>query len=372
MSRGRHAKPSQLPVHLRRAAFVGGTVALTPVLLAGNAQAAPDSAWDKVADCESGGNWAINTGNSFYGGLQFTQSTWAAFGGTQYAPRADLATREQQIAVAEKTLAEQGWNAWPVCSGKAGVRGYGVDLRGDVTTPQAAPAPAPAEAAPAAAPAEAPSDLHEYVVRAGDTVSLIALATGECTTSDDIKTCWEPLYERNQAVIGTSPDRIFPGQKLMVGGLALASAPVPVDEQAAPAAQAAAPVAQSVGAVVPGGHLTQGYITGAHNGVDIGAPVGTPIHAVASGVVTASDDEWHGGFGAVIYVQGDDGNVYWYGHMSARYAHVGDRIEAGQHIADVGARGNSTGPHLHLEVHVAGIGPANPAPVVEAAGMSLF
>ncbi len=80
------------------------------------------SVWDQLAKCESGGNWAINTGNGFYGGLQFTYSTWLGYGGGAYAPRADLATREQQIAIAEKTLAGQGWGAWPACSSKLGLR----------------------------------------------------------------------------------------------------------------------------------------------------------------------------------------------------------------------------------------------------------
>jgi len=71
--------------------------------------------WDAVAQCESGGNWTINTGNGFYGGLQFTPSTWAAFGGTAFAPRADLATKAQQIAVAERVLDVQGPGAWPTC-----------------------------------------------------------------------------------------------------------------------------------------------------------------------------------------------------------------------------------------------------------------
>ncbi|MEV4615874.1 transglycosylase family protein, partial [Kitasatospora sp. NPDC049258] len=79
------------------------------------------STWDKVAQCESTGNWAINSGNGFYGGLQFTNSTWAAFGGTSYAPQANLASKAQQIAVAEKVLAAQGPGAWPVCSVKAGL-----------------------------------------------------------------------------------------------------------------------------------------------------------------------------------------------------------------------------------------------------------
>lgn len=74
--------------------------------------------WDGLAMCESSGDWHINTGNGFYGGLQFTQSTWVSFGGTHYAPRADLATREQQIAIAEKVLAVQGRGAWPGCTAK--------------------------------------------------------------------------------------------------------------------------------------------------------------------------------------------------------------------------------------------------------------
>jgi resuscitation-promoting factor RpfB len=78
--------------------------------------------WDALSACESGGNWAINTGNGFYGGVQFNQSTWERHGGLRYAPRADLATREEQIAIAEVTRAVQGWGAWPVCSARAGVR----------------------------------------------------------------------------------------------------------------------------------------------------------------------------------------------------------------------------------------------------------
>ena len=71
--------------------------------------------WDAVAACESGGNWSINTGNGYYGGLQFSSSTWLAFGGGAYAPRADLAAQGQQIAIAEKVLAAQGPGAWPTC-----------------------------------------------------------------------------------------------------------------------------------------------------------------------------------------------------------------------------------------------------------------
>lgn len=78
--------------------------------------------WDSLAQCEAGGNWAINTGNGFYGGVQFDQNTWERQGGLRYAPRADLATREEQIAIATVTQARQGWGAWPVCSGRIGAR----------------------------------------------------------------------------------------------------------------------------------------------------------------------------------------------------------------------------------------------------------
>ena len=74
--------------------------------------------WDALASCESSGNWSINNGNGFYGGVQFNQTTWERHGGLRYAPRADLATREEQIAIAEVTRTQQGWGAWPVCSAR--------------------------------------------------------------------------------------------------------------------------------------------------------------------------------------------------------------------------------------------------------------
>jgi uncharacterized protein YabE (DUF348 family) len=79
------------------------------------------STWDALAKCESGGNWAINTGNGFYGGVQFDQNTWARQGGLRYAPRPDLATREEQITIAAVTQARQGWHAWPTCTARLGI-----------------------------------------------------------------------------------------------------------------------------------------------------------------------------------------------------------------------------------------------------------
>ncbi|MGV9710762.1 transglycosylase family protein [Gordonia sp. NPDC003424] len=83
---------------------------------------ASGSVWDALAQCESTGNWAINSGNGFYGGIQFDQNTWDRWGGQEYAARPDLASREEQIAIAQKTLAAQGWGAWPACSSSLGLR----------------------------------------------------------------------------------------------------------------------------------------------------------------------------------------------------------------------------------------------------------
>ena len=96
------------------AALAGGALMTTGMLATGTAANAA-SGWDEVAACESGGDWSINTGNGYYGGLQFSQESWEAVGGTQYAERADLASKDQQIAAAEVLLAEQGPGAWPTC-----------------------------------------------------------------------------------------------------------------------------------------------------------------------------------------------------------------------------------------------------------------
>jgi resuscitation-promoting factor RpfA len=111
----KHAAPKKISVKQRIAGvgIAGAATLVGGLATAGSAKAA--SVWDAVAQCESSGNWQINTGNGFYGGLQFTSSTWLAFGGGAYAPRADLASRSQQIVVAEAVLAVQGAGAWPTC-----------------------------------------------------------------------------------------------------------------------------------------------------------------------------------------------------------------------------------------------------------------
>ncbi len=108
--------------------FAGiGTAAIAvtaPLVFAASAQAGPvrQDPWDRVAQCESGGNWSANTGNGYYGGLQFSRGTWHSFGGGAFAGSANQATRSEQIAIAGKVLRAQGWRAWPTCSVRAGLR----------------------------------------------------------------------------------------------------------------------------------------------------------------------------------------------------------------------------------------------------------
>ncbi|WP_343576460.1 transglycosylase family protein [Mycobacterium sp.] len=114
---GRLPVASHVIAPAREAVVRVGTKPGTEVPNVGNG-----AVWDAISRCEAGGNWAINTGNGYYGGVQFDQGTWERNGGLRFAPRADMASREEQIAVAEVTRARQGWGAWPVCSGRAGAR----------------------------------------------------------------------------------------------------------------------------------------------------------------------------------------------------------------------------------------------------------
>jgi resuscitation-promoting factor RpfA len=112
---GRHSKPATSAVKVAKIAFTGAVIGGGSLAFAAQAGAATDGEWDQVARCESGGNWAINTGNGYQGGVQFSPGTWASHGGGEFAPAANMATKEQQIAVAERVLASQGRGAWPVC-----------------------------------------------------------------------------------------------------------------------------------------------------------------------------------------------------------------------------------------------------------------
>ncbi|MYX14163.1 LysM peptidoglycan-binding domain-containing protein [Streptomyces sp. SID8374] len=120
---GRHRRPRQAPAIVVAAGVTGSAIAI-PLLGAAGAHAADATTWDRVAECESGGMWSADLGNGYYGGLQFSQETWSAYGGTAFAERADLASRAQQISVAEKVLDDKGPQAWPSC---AVISGLAVD-----------------------------------------------------------------------------------------------------------------------------------------------------------------------------------------------------------------------------------------------------
>ena len=109
---GRHREVSRVKVLAARGATVGVIAGAAALGFAGSASAAPDSTWDSVAGCESGNNWSINTGNGYYGGLQFSISSWLANGGDDFASRPDLASRAEQITVANRYYAKAGLGPW--------------------------------------------------------------------------------------------------------------------------------------------------------------------------------------------------------------------------------------------------------------------
>jgi LysM repeat protein len=225
IGKGKHRRPSKA-TRVATLAGVTGVAVAAPLMGASSASAASVDTWDAVAQCESGGNWSINTGNGYYGGLQFTNSSWAAAGGTQYAPRADQASKGQQIATAERLLKIQGPGAW-ACAGAGNLSNDGVDPGVSTGSGSHKSAPkkerrseapaasrsearqAPKSAAPkAAAKPSAPirKGDGEYKVKAGDTLGKIAQA-------NHVKGGWQHILDLNEGVV-TDADLIFPGQQL--------------------------------------------------------------------------------------------------------------------------------------------------------------
>jgi nucleoid-associated protein YgaU len=224
------------------AAIAGAAIAV-PVMMAGSASA--DSVnWTAIANCESSGNWAADTGNGFYGGLQFTQSTWDAYGGDQYASSANLASEADQITVAESVLAGQGIGAWPVCGAYAGssttysgtnTSGTSSSTSSDTSstssssssdtssstssdtssTPAATSSDTSSSSSAAASTASSDTSSSSssstgvtYTVKSGDTLSGIAAKEG---------VNWHTLYTDNESTVGSNPNLILPGQVLNIG-----------------------------------------------------------------------------------------------------------------------------------------------------------
>ncbi|WP_329222858.1 transglycosylase family protein [Streptomyces sp. NBC_01485] len=378
--RGRHRRYQ--PNRINRASLTvtaGGAGMAIPLIGTGVAQAADVDTWNKVAACESTNDWDINSGNGFYGGLQFTQSTWEAYGGTRYAPRADLATRDQQIAVAEKVLDGQGPGAWPVCSVRAGLSrgGDAPDVHPDGTSTKATqgtqgtkPA-ASAKAAktslddvrPQSTPQSRAGTAEMYTVVRGDTLSGIADA-------EDVKGGWQGLYAANRKAIGSDPDLILPGQRLSLRDRATAAGTAPGKAQGkAPSAKESKPAkstkpkddgdgkattGHSLVAPVSAGTGTPYHASGSswskgyHTGVDFPVPTGTSVKAVKAGSVVSAG--WGGSFGYQVVIRHADGRYTQYAHLSAISVRDGQSVSGGQRIGRSGSTGNSTGPHLHFEV----------------------
>lgn len=250
----KHRKPSEF-TNTRKVVFTAiGGATLVAIASQSPAQAAD---WDRLAMCESSGNWQINTGNGFYGGVQFYQPTWEAYGGLEYAPRADLATKEQQIIVAERVLASQGPQAWPDCTNNK-VPGWHLDSGSAIVE---TPAPAP------------------------EVVYYNAVFPTSGTVTSDFGPRWGEF----------------------------------------------------------------------HQGIDIANSLGTPIVAATQGIVINAGEA--SGYGLWVRIQHPNGDISEYGHMDTINVFVGQHVNAGDLIATMGARGNSTGVHLHFEVNDGGYNP---------------
>ncbi|MFJ9899642.1 transglycosylase family protein [Streptomyces sp. NPDC091280] len=367
--RGRHRRyqPNRINRSSLLTVTAGGAGIAIPLVGAGagSAQAADLSTWNKVAACESSGDWSINTGNGYYGGLQFTQSTWEAYGGTAYAHRADLATRDQQIAVAEKVLKGQGPGAWPVCSVRAGLtRGGGspdIHVGGTKTgSTKAEDAKAPTakrsvkDVQPQTTPQSRAGTVEMYTVVRGDTLSGIA-------ETEHVDGGWHRLYSANRTTVGDDPNLILPGQRLSLHGKAEPTTRTTTK----PATKAAtrtetkkattkkstshslvAPVNAPIGTAyhAEGSAWSKGY----HTGVDFLVPTGTSVKAIEAGqVVTAG---WGGSYGYQVVIRHADGRYSQYAHLSAISVRDGQSVGTGQRIGRSGSTGNTTGPHLHFEV----------------------
>ncbi|MGW0335636.1 transglycosylase family protein [Streptomyces sp. NPDC003011] len=367
--RGRHRRYQ--PNRINRASLTvtaGGAGMAIPLIGTGVAHAADVDTWNKVAACESTSNWSINTGNGYYGGLQFSRSTWEAYGGTRYAPRADLATKDQQIAVAEKVLDGQGPNAWPVCSDRAGLtRGGGTpDIRpagGTGTAEKAARktgGTSVRDVRPQTTPQSRAGTAEMYTVVRGDSLSAIADA-------QRVRGGWEGLYTANRTTIGADPDLIVPGQRLKLDsqgtattatrstgtstGKKTSSNPQDTDsedtaEKATKSRSLVAPV--SAGAGTPYRKAGSSWSKGYHTGVDFPVPTGTSVKAVGAGKVVSAG--WEGSFGYQVVIRHSDGRYSQYAHLSAISVKSGQTVGGGQRIGRSGSTGNSSGPHLHFEV----------------------
>jgi resuscitation-promoting factor RpfA len=173
------------------------------------------SVWDKVAQCESGGNWKINTGNGFYGGVQFAAGTWRAYGGKTYASQAHLATKAEQIAISRRVLAGQGAGAWPTCSRRAGLTKANGKASANATPATNPGASAIQKSSDSKVKIAKKSTQKKYSatgktvhVKRGDTLRKIAKRY-------DVKGGWKGLWKLNKKTI-KNPNLIYIGQTIKI------------------------------------------------------------------------------------------------------------------------------------------------------------
>ncbi|MER6196040.1 transglycosylase family protein [Streptomyces sp. NPDC001586] len=373
--------------------------AAVPLSMAASATAATAASvdtWDKVAACESSGNWSANTGNGFSGGLQFTQSTWAGFGGHQYAPNAHQASKDQQITVAEKVLEQQGPGAWPHCS-----------VEGNLTTG----GPAPQLGADSSTGTAINTDQAHNNLQAedGETTGILIAEKGDTLTSlaKEFGTSCKELYEENKNRVPADPDQPIQAGTGIAHGLSAGQTPTtePADAQSTPAPETpeatpdsghvdrepvapstpgttqdtpettqaepepatpstpdtaegkggpGAQAADKASAPVTGAVITTDYkrpgawAAGFHTGVDFAVPTGTSVKSVTAGTVVSAG--WQGSYGNAVVIRHDDGHYSLYAHLSRASVTTGQKTTGGQEIGLSGSTGNSTGPHVHFEI----------------------
>jgi nucleoid-associated protein YgaU len=195
------------PRRLGLGIVAGATLATAALLGPAQPASAAGVNWDAIAQCESSGNWSINTGNGYYGGLQFSASTWKAYGGKKYASNAHRASRTEQIAVAEKVLRGQGIGAWPTCGKRAGSTKQYKAKHTSGASEQRKATKASKSHVKKRTTAKVRTDARRYVVKSGDTLAKIA-------AKQSVAGGWRALYRANRTVIGGNPDVIRPGQRL--------------------------------------------------------------------------------------------------------------------------------------------------------------
>lgn len=380
MAYGKHRRPKDSSSTRRALAVCLGASVASPVVLATQANAAPVSAWDRIAECESNGRWNLPYGDNgkSSGGLQFQPASWGDALAKLKADGIDIsgfpqgsghqaykATKNQQILAAEALLKLQGPGAW-TCNALTGgpLNGYrGGDYAPYLDAPAPTPpAPKPAQPKPVV-PKPAPQGGHDhYTVKRGDTLYGITKAhTGNAARDN-----WKPLYAANQHPANpdriNDPDLIFPGQTLNLpaswSGKSYKAPPAAPAAPSKPASKPPAPAPQGAYVLPVQGSVGDGLIVsglcisrecGGHSGLDISAPQGTPVRAATAGTVVSVNSSG-AAYGLHVVVKHSDGVFTLYAHLSAISVSNGQTVGAGQQVGNVGSTGASSGPHLHFEV----------------------